>query len=514
MVLPKTLQSLLLSNMTIGTDLLEAVAACCPNMTSFVLHLCHMEPNAMNYITSHFPTITRFAVMFSSGWPINDGSLQAIAKNWPQLEQIVMIQTCITNEGLHILAKSGIKLTRLGLVCCHSFTDAGLAAFISQHPNLDQVHIRYNYRVNSASISVLAINCSNLSELDLTETSIDDECLTALAAASPPLKKLTLAQCKKITNFGFGALVRQCPQLESVSVECCSQLGDEILHSLAAHHDSMNIDSPARQNLLDVNLSVCPKLTEQALSKLLLECPNLSSLAIARWKHLGTIGISAIASSCPNLHSLDLSFTDINDIDLIPLTNALLPLKCLNLNDCKSLSDASVKTLIANSPRLEQLKMSCGDEAIAKVVKHCPSLHSLTISCCLTLTDRGLSLLAHAGLPYDKVTFNNCHKITDEGLAFFFQRCNDLTYISLDDSTKVGDSTVQTIAKNCHFLRHLCLERTAVSDNGLLALAGSPLPLNTLKIGRCPNISNMGISALSEERVPYMRLVHNRNFWH
>lgn len=75
-------------------------------------------------------------------------------------------------------------------------------------------------------LSNLAINCSNLVEIDLSNATELRDTAAAAVAEAKNLEKLWLNRCKLITDMGVGCIAVGCRKLKLISLKWCLGIGD------------------------------------------------------------------------------------------------------------------------------------------------------------------------------------------------------------------------------------------------------------------------------------------------
>jgi F-box and leucine-rich repeat protein 2/20 len=67
------------------------------------------------------------------------------------------------------------NLVKLDITCCRNITDVSLAAFTSSCTSLESLRMESYSRVSSGALQLIGKNCSQLEELDLIDTDLEDE---------------------------------------------------------------------------------------------------------------------------------------------------------------------------------------------------------------------------------------------------------------------------------------------------------------------------------------------------
>lgn len=102
----------------------------------------------------------------------------------------------------------------------------------------------------------------------------------------------------------------------------------------------------------------------------------------------------------------------------------------------------------------------------------------------------GLSLLHSLDVSY-------CRKLTDKGLSAVAKGCCDLRILHLTGCRFVTDSILEALSKNCRNLEELVLQGcTSITDNGLMSLASGCQRIKFLDINKCSTVSDVGVSSI------------------
>ncbi|KAL2530606.1 F-box/LRR-repeat protein 4 [Forsythia ovata] len=164
--------------------------------------------------------------------------------------------------------------------------------------------------------------CTQLEDLNLWSCKgLTDTGLILLAiGCGITLKSLGLAACAKITdaslaafihNKGLLAVVKGCPQLKSLRLQC-RNLTDEALQAVGKFCQFLELLALySFQNFTDNCLSElalhCQKVENDALCEIGLCCKDLQSLHLADCSGIGDKSICSMARGCKNLKKLHIS---------------------------------------------------------------------------------------------------------------------------------------------------------------------------------------------------------------
>ncbi len=438
----------------------------------------------------------------------------------------------IKGKGLSRLIENyivGAKLHSLDLSQCDHVGDeemAYLGGFPSTRLNLQlQEKYQKNFRLEKLKISncrqitewgIKQLSTLSLTHLDLSSNLwMTDKAVGYLTAL--PLKHLSLFWCMNITNEGLKTLARS-SNLTSLNLDRCNATNAtlnalsklnlvDLDLSLCDKITDAGLKSLSKLNLVDLNLGLCGKITDAGLKPLLKT--SLQTLCL----HGDQITDSTLQdlSSCPQLTELDLtSCPKISDIGLKAI--AKCPLKRLELSECYQLSSKGIGHL-ANSISLTYLNLEfcsdiddslkmlsslplttlhlgytlISDQGMQDLAK-CSSLTSLRLNGCRKITDEGINAISHLNLR--KLGLTQC-KISDLSLRHL-AGCSSLTWLSLFGCKKIADEGIKAIRHNK--LTHLDLTQCHISDRCFEDLAG--LPLKELSVFKCSQITKKACESL------------------
>lgn len=295
---------------------------------------------------------------------------------------------------------------------------------------------------------------------------ISDEELLIFPTLFPNIKKLTLHECRDITDAGIQALT-QFRFLEKVSITTCfAQTFPEIptLKEVSLHFAFSSIASLAQCPLLEsvtlnnleittlpdlgshlnfLSLHGCVDLPHQVIYDCLCKhekiqtvqlnltaieaLPPLKALVELRLnncKALSSEEIDQVLRNNPQLQKLDLSYTAVTSLPLLPALDTLLLISCVQLKH------EALFTFLKNSPQLRTVDIRQSDIQDLPVMKNCTRLkliectqlsHKILYSVIEqspSLVDVDISGTQIQGLPIlplcEKLEIRNCQNLTDE----------------------------------------------------------------------------------------------------
>ncbi|XVE60216.1 hypothetical protein DITRI_Ditri05aG0110100 [Diplodiscus trichospermus] len=179
-------------------------------------------------------------------------------------------------------------------------------------------------------------------------------------------------------------------------------------------------------------------------------------------------------------------------------------------------------TLRQENPQLE-------DNAVETIANFCHDLQELDLSKSFKLTDRSLYALAHGCPNLTKLNISGCTSFSDEALEYLTNFCQKLKTLNLCGCVKAAtDRALQAIGRNCNMLQSLnlgwcenvgdlgvmslaygcpalrCLDLCGcvlITDDSVIALANKCLHLTSLGLYYCRNITDRAMYSLTHSRV-------------
>ncbi len=289
-------------------------------------------------------------------------------------------------------------------------------------------------------------------------------------------------------------------------------------------------------DLESLNLSGCYNLSdnELAFNK---EIPKLKTLNLSLCKEVTDHSLGRIATNCKNLEAVDLAgCSKITNNGLLYVSWGLKKLKRLNLRSCRQISDQGIGYLcgVDDAPHpgslmLEDLSLQdcqkLSDESLRHISQGLPSLRSLNLSFCVSITDTGLKSLAKMA-SLREINLRSCDNVSDIGIGFLaepsensnpssppppaasdaaassngngqHQRHLPLQRLDVSFCGNVTDASLRHIATGLISLRSLSMTTCAITDGGLAKLANNLSGLEELNIGQCVNVSDEGLTHLA-----------------
>jgi Leucine-rich repeat (LRR) protein len=302
------------------------------------------------------------------------------------------------------------------------------------------------------------------------------------------LTELNLARCQKLSGAGIARLLRQLPKLTSVLLYHIGGVTDETLEALSK-----------TVTLRRLEMDDCCLVTDVGLNALR-TLPNLSKVSV---------------SGCQKL------------TEASALTLANLPLQELDMHWCSWSTDQSMDPLsrCASLTKLRVSSPKMTDTGLSRLTK-LHNLVDLDISNCISFSASGLIDAFSAGLRHlTTLRLFQCNSITDPSLACI-AKLPLLTSLDIACCRNVSDDGVATLRDarklRCLFLKGwrltaACLLEVGrlpaleefssrfIEDSALSAM-GEVGKIRTLEVSDCSKITDGGIAALARGSLHMMDL--------
>jgi hypothetical protein len=168
-------------------------------------------------------------------------------------EQLVDVQCIAMGHAF------GERLVRLNLSGCPWLTDVSIKSFTQAQkaaPHLRGVELSGCAQLTDSSLRALAT------------------CLTTR------LERIGVANCVRLTDHGMLGLTQMCSAITSIDVSGCAALTDRTIASFGQ-----------QLKVIDINLSCCPKLSDNGMGKFLAGCSQLRCLRCRDCENVTDVGM-------------------------------------------------------------------------------------------------------------------------------------------------------------------------------------------------------------------------------
>lgn len=220
------------------------------------------------------------------------------------------------------------------------------------------------------------------------------------------------------------------------------------------------------------------------------KCVSMESICLGGFCRVTDTGFRAILHSCSNLYKVKISHgTQLTDLVFLDISATPLSLIHVGLRWCNLLTNLAIAHLASNLD-LTVLDLrdcrSLGDEALL-AISNLPKLKSLLIDGS-DVSDVGISHLRdRATSSLVSLSVRGCKRLTDKCITTLVGGSSKLVLQELDLSNLPN-----------------------LSDNGVLLLAKSRVPICELRMRQCPLIGDTAVMALASMQVDDERWHGNR----
>jgi len=261
----------------------------------------------------------------------------------------------------------------------------------------------------------------------------------------------------------------------------------------------MNFLLLSGSNLIFLDLANV-NVTCEGVSDLKIRLDNLKGLRLSN-SDLTDKGLSEILSLAKNLNKLNLGFTKITGEGLVSLNGRLEKLHCLNLFDCRNLTNQGFKELLAVTGdyliELIHFGVNVTYEGFTELGTKLAYVPRLNLKLCTSLTDRGLwELLSSTDGNLEAIILAGNH-INGQGFMNLPFELKQLQELTIQDCVNITDFRLQDIlgvaGKN---LRKLDLDHSSISGEGVAESEIKLEKLETLTLSKCFDLTNDGLFEL------------------
>ena len=278
-----------------------------------------LEPDSLRGFLPRCPNL----VTFGCSRPITDDNLKFLAKTCPKIEVLNLNLkrpreiyeefapgfNDVGDDGLCALANGCCKLSKVLLRRRKNIGNVGVVSLINLAQNLTNLDLAWCSLIMDQALEAIGA-ANSITVLNLEGCSlITDVGLASLAtgALSRSLKKLVIAECDQITDYGVSLLRLMCYLEELNMAECGPKVTDIGCVEIAAI-----------QTLKRLNLSWLINVSDPTLVALAENCRNLVMVDLTGCELITGAGIRAFADhGCVELEALVLlSCYNISAFDL------------------------------------------------------------------------------------------------------------------------------------------------------------------------------------------------------
>ncbi|KAG5920182.1 hypothetical protein E4U61_000182 [Claviceps capensis] len=297
-------------------------------------------------------------------------------------------------------------------------------------------------KVNDGSILPLA-SCTRVERLTLTNCrGLTDSGLVALVTNSPSLLALDISNDCNITYKSILAIAQNCKRLQGLNISGCVNISNESMIHLAK----------SCKYIKRLKLNECVQLRDDAVLAFAEQCPNILEIDLYQCLQIGNDPIVSLLSKGSCLRELRLAGCELIDDGAflnLPDKRVYEHLRILDLTSCTRLTDAAVE----------------------KIVEVAPRLRNLVLAKCRNITDVAVNAISNLGKNLHYVHLGHCGQITDEGVKKLVHSCNRIRYIDLGCCSNLTDDSIKRLSLLPKLKRIGLVKCNSITDESVFALA-------------------------------------------
>lgn len=443
-----------------------------------------------------------------------------------------------------LLTRALVRLRELKLAAIRYITDDTFNRLLSVCSTLESLSVagnqivfhtkNYLWRGRESAVltfdnikSFVEVNASQITVLDFSRTTINDDALSSLARIPDlSLRELRLSFCQEITDKGIAAVCKAHNSLEVLDLTDCRSVTDASVDSICAECADIRVLRLGRcrrvtdlsvcklkcqQRLQQLDVNACYSVTSRGLCLGLCSTTSsmkwLTSLILRCCSSVSDSFVLEVTCCIPGLMDLDVSSCSIQNASVRAISARLTNLRRLRLAWCQGISDAG---LLGTEDENIDFPHNRGDDEVG----HCrctrrhqySHLHIFTppkdVSKKLTAPKSEHDLDEADFRPITNLKslqlldLTSCNRITDLSVSqvMFFTELRSL-YLSL--CPKLTDVSLAAVASGLPSLEQLHLSLLAcITDAGVTEISEHVRRLSTLDISCCDKLTDQTIKAL------------------
>ncbi|CAJ1970729.1 unnamed protein product [Sphenostylis stenocarpa] len=378
------------------------------------------------------------------------------------------------------------SIIHLDLTLCPCVDDLALKALsLAWCSSLRSVDLSRSRLFSHVGLSALALNCTRLVELDLSNRPDLTDVAAKAVAEAVNLERLRLGRCKGITDLGIGCIAVRCGKLRHVGLRWCIRVTDY----------GAGLIAMKCKEIRSLDLSYMP-ITEKCLQQIL-QLEHLEDLILEHCLGIEDDGLATLQANCKSMKMLNLSKCRIGRVGIASLTNVAQNLEKLILSSSLVVTPVVAKCLQRFS-RLQLVKLDgcLGTKSGLKAIGNsCTSLKELNLSKCVGVTDENLSFLVKTNKDLEKLDITCCRMITRESISSLTNSCLRITSLRMESCSLINREGFLFIGR-CQLLEELDVTDTEIDDIGLCSISRCT-KLSSLKLGICLTITDNGLKHIA-----------------
>ncbi|KAL4563754.1 hypothetical protein LXL04_027799 [Taraxacum kok-saghyz] len=280
------------------------------------------------------------------------------------------------------------KLTVLQLdQCGRCLPDYVLFSTLSHKPmcELTNISLRGACRLSDSGLNTLVTCAPGLRSINLGCCSLltSDGIINLSDKLGPILKELYIDECFGLDAMKILPALIKLQHLEVLSVSRNESVNDLFIRQL------VNIRG---KNMKELILADCPKLTDKSVKAIAESCPELCSIDLSNLRKLTDTSLGYLANGCREIQTMKFCRNSFSDEAIAAYLEACgKPLKELSLNHVNKVGNHTALSLAKHAKKLESLDLSwcrnMTNEAVGLIVDSCLSLETLKLFGCTQIND-------------------------------------------------------------------------------------------------------------------------------
>ncbi|CAF0846413.1 unnamed protein product [Brachionus calyciflorus] len=206
---------------------------------------------------------------------------------------------------------------------------------------------------------------------------------------------------------------------------------------------------------------------------------NLQKLNLSRCSNGSLSGDNfALQASirCPNVTSLDLSWTLLSNQTLKLIVDSFKKIESINLSGCNMIQEDGFNQLL---------------------LKHGENLKNLEISGCIHFSSNVILNIGAYCRQIERLNISNCHRMTNESVIEACPHWLKLKFLDLRGIKNIKNNCVSTLVRRCPNLEGLSLgECVHIGDSSILEIATYKSNIKQLDLNNCKKISDASIRSM------------------
>lgn len=376
-----------------------------------------------------------------------------------------------------------------------------------------RVHIGRASDLDSSKMTDLFNNCSKLKYLCVKDCALNTEMLQVVMSLCPLLTELDLA-FTNLDSSSIGPLLS--PRLIQLNLSYCDGIDDEAIIAITSACTNLNL----------LRLDRCDGCTNLSIDAIGRYCPRLLVLSLGSWTDLSDESVERLAAGCTELQCLQLrGSVALTSVGVCAIAAHCTRLLEFSMYNCDAVGTDALVALASSCTDLDRLNSQADDSVLRALSEHCPYLTELSLTNlagqydalldgdavgeliynCQSLVD--LSLPQFSALPlYEDCTgavevlcLYYGRNRTDEQLCSLVRILPNLRDLQLQLCSKLTDNTVYGLAEFCPRLQSLNLaDLRLLTDESIIELSMCCLMLSKINLSGCVLLTDAAVISLAE----------------